>query len=263
MYLYQINFAKSVVSIFFLVLNLISVLFAIIVIAVSSAAISSLSVVRDLDGTLQYLTSSIILLAFCGVLWLIASCVGFFASVTTFYTLKDSCKQTAYGSHLSFSFLMVILCIFEFIGALVIFGIRNDLMENFEGVYLDTLQSGLSNSVDPDFENALDRLQNYFECCGFNGPEDYTTTKFGAYGRLVKSCCGLPKDSLLECYQLGAGLINYGCRSKIEELLNKHYTDVGTLGLCFGFVELLSLSLSLSIVYFIYKEDSGCFYTKY
>ena len=264
MYLYQINLLKIIIALFFILVNVLSIFLAIATITVSTTAISSIHLIQDLDGRLYYLTSSIGLIAFCGALWLISSWLGIFAAITTFFSLRDICKQTANGCHLVFIFLMVTLLVFEVIGAMVIFTIRNDLQDKFEGFYLEILHKGLSgNENSYNFEVALDNLQNYFSCCGYNGPEDYSTTVFGAYGRLVKSCCGLSKNSFIQCFQVGPRVFNVGCRDKIEELINKHYTEVGTIGLIFAFIELLSITLSAGLLYLMYKEDTGCFYSKY
>ena len=262
MFLYQINLAKKITAVCFIIINAFSIIFAIITISVSVTAITSLHVIQDLDGRLYYLTNAIGLIAFCGVIWLISSWIGIFAACATFFSFKDIYKQTAYGSHTVFLFLMTTLLAFELIGTMVVFGIRDDLVNNFGDVYLDLLQNGLSTEgITQEYIYALENLQNYFSCCGYNGPEDYSNTQFGAYGRLPKSCCGLSQTSFTQCFQVGPGVIKYGCKGKIEDLFNKRYTDVGSIGLCFGIIEFLAITLSSLIVYLIYREDSGCFYT--
>ena len=263
MFLYQINLAKKIIAVCFIIINAFSIIFAIITISVSITAITSLHIIQDLDGQLYYLTNAIGLIAFCGVVWLISSWIGIFAACVTFFSFRDVCKQTAYGSHTVFLFLLTTLLAFEFIGTMVVFSIRNDLVENFDNIYLDLLQNGLSvDGNSQEYIYALENLQNYLTCCGYNGPEDYSKTQFGAYGRLLKSCCNLSPSSLTQCFQVGPGVIQYGCKAKIEDLFNKHYTDVGSIGLCFGFIELFAITLSALIIYLIYREDSGCFYTK-
>ena len=263
MYLYQLHLVKIVTVFFFILINIFSIFFAFATIIVTATAISSLHIVQDLDTRLHYLTNSIGLIAFCGALWLISSWVGIFAAVTTFFSLRDLFKQAANGSLMVYLFLMIILLIFEVIGAMVVFSIRNDLQENFGDFYLEMLQNGLSgNENNQNFEIALDNLQNYFSCCGYDGPEDYSTTAFGVYGRLVQSCCGLTQNSFIQCYQMSPRVFNVGCRNQIEDLINNHYTEVGTIGLCFVLVELLSISLSTGLLYLVYKEDYGCFYSK-
>ena len=256
--------AKKIIAACFIIINAFSIIFAVITISVSITAITSLYVIQDLDERLYYLTNAIGLIAFCGVIWLISSWIGIFAACATFFSFREVCKQTAYGSHTVFLFLMITLLAFEFIGTMVVFSIRNDLVENFGKVYLDLLQNGLSiDGNSQEYIYALENLQNYFSCCGYNGPEDYSNTQFGAYGRLLESCCAFSQSSFTQCFQVGPGVIQYGCKAKIEELFNSHYTDVGSIGLCFGFIELLSITLSSLIIYLIYREDSGCFYAKF
>lgn len=130
----------------------------------------------------------------------------------------------------------------------------------------------------------VDRIQQYFACCGIMGPEDWITSSYNNHSsdqfdlgsfvsppeqrmyRIPKSCCQEDQDSCLnrlenirgrDIHNLKEirGLSTEGCMTKFEEFIRKKQFFVILAGVVVVGVQILALIFSLCLVCAISRQE--------
>lgn len=199
----------------------------------------------------------IIVLAVVGAVLFVTSMIG-------------CCGLCAKQSYLLSGFLtaLIIVCVAQFAAVVILF--------MFEASLHYYLQDGMSHSLlfygksgeNAKFTEALDYVQENYECCGKWGWDDYTTPNASNwystnYGSLPDSCCsvitegcGLGVIDTNQLERIPAGMWTQGCYQVTQDSLKDLLIKAGSAVLVFLVVEVAALFLNFSL-YAKYKHDEG------
>ena len=129
--------------------------------------------------TVKYTESSVFLILL-GIVVVIVSSIGFYASLKSHYVL-----MTTYLT------VMIICVICAAIGSITMFALNQDGQQ--QTLIRDKLETSLKEyEVTPDsMTDAWDMMQTDLKCCGVSGPRDYRQSPFfREKSHLPVSCCG-------------------------------------------------------------------------
>ncbi|KAG7208551.1 hypothetical protein KM043_014768 [Ampulex compressa] len=121
--------------------------------------------------------------------------------------------------------------------------------KDFSMAMKDTLKESMKNYTDAD-KQAWDNVQNKLQCCGVDGPSDWTASNrfFGAF---PSSCCA---DAQVIC-QIGLpDVYSEGCFSKLEMRVQKGATILIGVGIGIAFVEIAGIVLASCLATAIKRE---------
>jgi hypothetical protein len=142
-------------------------------------------------------------------------------------------------------------------GVLVIV-FRNELSEMAEDSLPEDILAYTVNGTDSNANRFIDQAQEEFNCCGFNGPDDWFNTTYieETGGMLPQSCscgnlnCGscIPFGEECDPNNPGDSLVwAQGCKGHIrDEIVESLVVGAGT-AIAFGAIQLLGAAIALKI----------------
>ncbi|VDN96290.1 unnamed protein product [Rodentolepis nana] len=122
---------------------------------------------------------------------------------------------------LSFSIAIGIIIVAEIVGGVLLVIYRSKFKEGL-GKYLKEAIRNVENATNPSAGKAFKKLQDKFECCGANGPEDWQNPSQGCCKSGESACENYPRE---------------GCIKVIHEWLKKNLLAVGTVILVLSVLE--------------------------
>lgn len=209
----------------FLLFNFIFWLTGLALLVVGILAKYNFAYLLKLSTDIDYNLAPYIMIA-CGVFVILVGFIGCWAAV----------KEHGWALKI-YMFILVLLVIVEFAGAITGYVMRNKLSNG--------LKNGLTNAVDDyrtnsELRKALDKVQSYYvKCCGVDSYKDYvykndnssvsnaTITEYN----VPKSCCIDDKNckfnQVIDDTTKDLGFYTNGC---YEELLSKTKSNLGIFG---------------------------------
>jgi len=166
-------------------------------------------------------TESSVFLILLGIIVIIVSSIGFYASLKSHYVLMTT-----------FVTVMIICVICEVIGSITMFALNQDGQQQTE-IRNKLVTSLQAYDVTPDaMTDAWDMIQTDLECCGVSGPRDFRQSPFfREKSHLPVSCCGplvLDVQGQAEkCRTSTPTVHKRGCHEAMEQFLKMY---MGALG---------------------------------
>ena len=184
------------------------------------------------------------LIIFCGLVTFILAALGVLGGICQARPLL-----------VIFAVGLILIVLIEFVGAVVVIvGItqRPVAIDSIAAQMRESL-NGYRDSRDPPVNEAgnafVDAMQNTFDCCGINSPDDWNNTAFVNFtgGFLPATCCA---GVITNCTLRGPELHMNGCIPAIQSLLTSNGTAtivVGVIALLFLLVEIAGIVIAFGL----------------
>ncbi|XP_015905098.2 CD63 antigen-like [Parasteatoda tepidariorum] len=141
---------------------------------------------------------------------------------------------------IAFAVLVFILMILEVAGGVAAYYYKDEVQDFLKkNMYVSLIQQK-EGSVE-----IWDELQYEFECCGVEGPDDYTKMNF----KVPNSCC---KDNA-ECSESNA--YTKGCFVQLHDKIKKNITIIIGVAIGIAAIQLLGFLLALCLAHRIKKDN--------
>ncbi|KAM0731349.1 CD63 antigen [Formica fusca] len=145
-----------------------------------------------------------------------------------------------------FAAALLIIFVIELAVGIAAAVFKND----FSMAMKDTLKDSMKNYSETD-RMAWDNVQRKLECCGVDGPNDWTPSN-GFTLTFPSSCC--KHDPQVICQVNDATVYQEGCFSKLEMRVHKGATVLIGVGIGIAFVEIAGIILAWCLAATIKRE---------
>lgn len=164
--------------------------------------------------------------------------IGFFGCCGAFK--KNGCLLKIY-----FAFVLLIILL-EVIAGILSFVYKDDLIDAVEDGILHSIEEYNGDQKNA-FVQAVDELQEQFDCCGANGPKDWDMAN-NTFTGFPKSCC---VDANTDCNAgpyTSSNIKQDGCVEGMQTWVEGNYLMVG--GVCIGLLvfEVLALVFACCLI---------------
>ncbi|KAH0951576.1 hypothetical protein HN011_005844 [Eciton burchellii] len=151
-----------------------------------------------------------------------------------------------YNMLIAFAAALLIIFVIELAVGIAAAVFKND----FSMAMRDTLKESIKNYTDTD-RQAWDNVQRKLQCCGVDGPNDWTPSN-GFTGTFPSSCC--IQDMQVICQPVDRLVYKDGCFSKLEMRVQKSATVLIGVGIGIAFVEIAGIVLACCLAAAIKRE---------
>eukprot|EP00795_Rhopilema_esculentum_P001203 gene1203-15569_t len=94
-------------------------------------------------------------------------------------------------------------------------------------------------SVESGATQAIDKMQEFFKCCGNNNVDDWKYSKYYvSKGYVPESCCMKDKRNTVDCGKDLKNVNTRGCYKEVKQFLLDHLLIIGVTGIVFGVIQL-------------------------
>jgi hypothetical protein len=165
---------------------------------------------------------------------------------------------------LIYAISVAVIVILEFVAAIIAFvfvdTITDEIRDNMEGAISDFRFNSSFEGYDSDVNNAIETVQETFECCGVDNATDWYTFNrpaFIANGGEPPFCdCDLSDDD--NCRQYTVAGFSFtawedGCAQRLEDNLETVGIAIGVLSIIFAVIEVLLILMALGLCCCIYS----------
>ncbi|XP_065064653.1 uncharacterized protein LOC135690892 [Rhopilema esculentum] len=112
-------------------------------------------------------------------------------------------------------------------------------------------------SVESGATQAIDKMQEFFKCCGNNNVDDWKYSKYYvSKGYVPESCCMKDKRNTVDCGKDLKNVNTRGCYKEVKQFLLDHLLIIGVTGIVFGVIQILGMILSMCLFCGISKEGT-------
>jgi len=183
----------------------------------------------------KYVTAPTILIA-VGVIIFVLAFLGCYGSVR-----ENHCMVMTFGV------LLFIIFVVEIAGGITAYVNRSEL----ENVLRDNMNSTFQQNK-PDFKKLWAEMESKWECCGFEGPNDYENATI----ELHSSCCpkSVPEH---ECRLGNKQHYTQGCYSVFLDRVRSAVGAIGGAAIGIAVIELIGVMFACCLASAIKKEYEG------
>eukprot|EP00794_Sanderia_malayensis_P018909 gene18909-20812_t len=125
------------------------------------------------------------------------------------------------------------------------------------------IREDLNNAIHTKYEKdegtrkAIDKMQEYFKCCGSADYQDWRTSDYYKQNsKYPLSCCKASSRSDASCRTDPAKLNHGGCYEKVRKFLKENLLIIGITGIVFGVVQILGMIFSMCLYCAIAKQGT-------
>lgn len=167
---------------------------------------------------------------------------------------------------LAFFVLMLIIFILEVTAGALAYTKRSEITDELSTEFRAAIKEkyGTVDKKHEGLSKAIDKFQNHFECCGYNGHVDWKGSNYTKRtGSIPHSCCMKDKKKDKLCGQPDpASMAIYnkkGCFTEVMTFLKQHLLYVGGLGVALALIQILGLIFSMTLYCSIRNEGKGTY----
>ena len=142
-----------------------------------------------------------------------------------------------------FAIALIILVVIEVIAAILVFAFGSSIIVVFRDLMN---QYGTDNAT----REAIDNVQNNFNCCGASSPDDWRNTPYYRQNneQLPPSCCSVPTNATNPCLLASSNLRRAGCTSASVFSQNVGAAvGLGVVAFLIGLMEIFGIILSFGL----------------
>lgn len=159
---------------------------------------------------------------------------------------------------LIYSLAVVVIIILEFVAAILAFVFVDNITDVIEENMEDAIRDYRLNDTSSDVNDAVETVQDNFECCGINNASDWIRLNpdavEGNEGIPPANCiCDLNEDDCVQFQDGSIGVWEEGCLEKLEDNLRPVGIAVGVIGIIFAVIEALLVLMALCLCCCIYS----------
>jgi hypothetical protein len=151
---------------------------------------------------------------------------------------------------LQYTVAVLVIIILEVAAAVLAFVFRNDITDKLESNLQSAIEGYRVNRDAEDYEadtnNAVENIQDVFQCCGLEGSEDWFSLNSKAVtdngGTPPGSCSCDLSDKKCQKFDRGYNAWGDGCIALLEENLRAVMLVIGVVGIVFAAIEVHYIS---------------------
>jgi hypothetical protein len=164
---------------------------------------------------------------------------------------------------------VLLVIILEITAAVLAFVYRNDITKELRTNMKSAIEDYRVNKDDPDYQkdtnNAVENVQDVFQCCGLDGSTDW----FDLNQQAVTNNNGIPpggcscdlSDSKCAKFPIGTRIAynawKDGCISLLEKNIRAVMLVIGVIGIAFAVIETLLMVLAICLCCCIRSTQKG------
>jgi len=213
-----------------------AVLFVLIGLLLTGIAVWILIIKQDFQSINDVVHYPLILLLIAGIIIILTALIGCIgASCDKLWPLRI------------FLGIIILVFILQVVIGILAYVYREETVVKFADKIKFTIVEYDSNN---DVRKAVDKVQNYWECCGIKGPDDWTanTNLMCIQGRNTPYHCEVPdsccKTDNVACSRTGPGRSNLnleGCRVQFQGWVERKLDCIGAIALAMAIIHILGM----------------------